>query len=129
MQVQKSFRIESAHRLPNAPEGHPCGRVHGHSFHIEVHVEGAVGETSGWVMDFADIEKAFRPLHEQLDHRLLNEVEGLENPTSENIAIWIWQRLSGRLAGLSKIVVAEAPDCSATYCGESESGLHPTPTQ
>ena len=92
-------------------------------------MQGAAGATSGWVMDFADIEDAFRPLHEQLDHRLLNEVEGLENPTSENIAIWIWQRLTGRLAGLSRIVVGETPDCAATYCGESESGCPPTSAQ
>jgi len=122
MEIHKSFRLDSAHRLPNVPEGHPCGRIHGHSFHIEVHVEGAVGEASGWVMDFADIEKAFRPLHEQLDHRLLNEVEGLENPTSENIAIWIWQRLSGRLERLSRIVVAEAPESICVYAGPDSEG-------
>jgi 6-pyruvoyltetrahydropterin/6-carboxytetrahydropterin synthase len=112
--VFKSFQIEAAHYLPHVPEGHKCRRLHGHSFKIEVHVSGLVAPTSGWVLDFADLAAAFRPLHEQLDHRCLNEVEGLENPTCENLAIWIWERLKPQLAGLAAIIVHET--CTAGCC-------------
>ena len=89
MRIYKQFQIEAAHLLPNLPEEHKCRRLHGHSFSIEIHVEGELGIETGWVMDFADIRKAFRPIFDMLDHRFLNEVEGLENLTSENIARWI----------------------------------------
>src|ERR1041384_1878147 len=97
MEIFKEFTIEAAHRLPNVPEGHKCSRLHGHSFKIEVYVAGKVGEDSGWIMDFADIKQAFQPLFDQLDHHYMNEVEGLENPTSENLARWIWEKLIGDL--------------------------------
>src|SRR5437870_3285890 len=93
MELHKVFTFEAAHRLPKVPPGHKCGRLHGHSFRVAIHVRGRVDEESGWVMDFADIKTAFSPLLEQLDHHYLNEVEGLSNPTSENLARWIWQRL------------------------------------
>jgi 6-pyruvoyltetrahydropterin/6-carboxytetrahydropterin synthase len=117
MEVFKSFSIEAAHQLPNVPESHPCARVHGHSFVIELWVGGFVGGRSGWVIDFADIMEAFRPLHEQLDHRLLNEIEGLSNPTSENLAIWIWERVSTSLRGLSKVIVRETATSGCVYRG------------
>jgi 6-pyruvoyltetrahydropterin/6-carboxytetrahydropterin synthase len=117
MEVFKSFTIEAAHQLPNVPESHPCARVHGHSFVIELWVGGFVGGRSGWVIDFADIMEAFRPLHEQLDHRLLNEIEGLSNPTSENLAIWIWERVSTSLRGLSKVIVRETATSGCVYRG------------
>src|SRR5678815_3369018 len=85
MEIFKEITFEAAHRLPNVPEGHKCARLHGHSFRVAIHVCGTVGADSGWVMDYADIKEAFRPLYERLDHRYLNEIEGLENPTSENI--------------------------------------------
>jgi 6-pyruvoyltetrahydropterin/6-carboxytetrahydropterin synthase len=107
MDIFKVFTIEAAHRLPNVPEGHKCARLHGHSFRIEVHVAGEPAPDTGWVMDFADIKAAFQPLFEQLDHRYLNEIEGLDNPTSERLADWIWQRLEPRLPGLSRVVVHE----------------------
>lgn len=91
--------------------------MHGHSFRIEVHVSGELGEESGWVMDFADLKKAFQPLFEQLDHHLLNDIEGLENPTSENLARWIWQHLSPQLPGLSKVVVQETCNAGCSYSG------------
>jgi 6-pyruvoyltetrahydropterin/6-carboxytetrahydropterin synthase len=91
LDIFKELAFEAAHRLPNVPEGHKCARVHGHSFRLEVHVRGDIGGESGWVMDFADITQAFAPLHEQLDHRYLNDVEGLANPTSENLARWLWE--------------------------------------
>ena len=93
MRLFKEFSFESAHRLPNVPEGHKCARLHGHSFHVRVTVDGLVGERTGWVMDFADLKAAFAPVHDALDHRYLNEVQGLENPTSEQLARWIWRKL------------------------------------
>jgi 6-pyruvoyltetrahydropterin/6-carboxytetrahydropterin synthase len=117
MKVFKSFRIEAAHQLPNVPENHPCARVHGHSFVIELWVSGTVGARSGWVIDFAEISDAFRPLQDQLDHRLLNDIDGLANPTSENLAIWIWDRVSGPLRGLSKVVVRETATSGCAYKG------------
>jgi len=105
MEIFRVFQIEAAHFLPNVPEGHKCRRLHGHSFRIEVHVGGDVGAESGWVMDFADVKRAFQPLFDQLDHHCLNDVEGLENPTSENLARWVWHRLQPGLPGLKRIVV------------------------
>ena len=117
MDVFREFQIEAAHRLPHVPEGHKCARLHGHSFRIEVHVSGELAEPEGWVMDFADLRRAFEPLFEQLDHRCLNDVAGLENPTSENLACWIWQRLRPALPGLSKIVVRETCTAGCIYTG------------
>lgn len=118
MEVFRVFQIEAAHRLPNVPEGHKCARMHGHSFRIEVHVSGEVGDASGWVMDFADLRRAFQPLFDQLDHRCLNDIEGLENPTSENLARWIWARLHPRLPLLSKVVVQETCNAGCVYAGD-----------
>ena len=118
MDVVKTFRFDAAHRLPNVPEGHKCGRLHGHTFVVEIHVSGKVAEEMGWVIDFADIKKVFAPFYDQLDHRYLNDVEELENPTSENIARWIWKRVEPELPGLSTIVVKETPDSGCVYHGE-----------
>ena len=117
MEVFRVFQIEAAHRLPNVPEGHKCARMHGHSFRIEVHVSGPVGDETGWVMDFADLRKAFQPLFERLDHHCLNDIEGLENPTSENLARWIWERLAPILPSLSRIVVQETCNAGCVYTG------------
>ena len=117
MDVFRVFQIEAAHRLPNVPRGHKCSRLHGHSFRIEVHISGPVGQESGWVMDFADLRKAFQPLFDQLDHNYLNDIEGLENPTSENLAKWIWARLKPDLTQLSKIVVKETCNAGCIYNG------------
>lgn len=117
MEIFKFFSLEAAHRLPNVPAGHKCARLHGHSFQIEVYVSGPVGAETGWVMDFTDIKAAFQPIHDRLDHNYLNEVEGLENPTSENLARWIWQYLLPALPGLSKIVVRETCTSGCIYTG------------
>ncbi len=117
MQIFKEFRIEAAHRLPQVPAGHKCARLHGHSFRIGVHVAGPRDAVSGWVMDFADISAAMAPLLEALDHRYLNEVEGLDNPTSENLAIWVWQRLKPRLPALARIVIHETCTSGCEYQG------------
>lgn len=118
MQIYKEFTFESAHLLPNVPKGHKCGRLHGHSFSIKVYVEGPVGDTSGWIMDFGDIKKAFKPIYDQLDHYYLNDIEGLENPTSENLARWIWQKLKPALPELSQLEICETCTSGCVYYGE-----------
>lgn len=115
MDIFKIFHIEAAHRLPHVPAGHKCARLHGHSFRIEVHVRGEPDPQLGWVMDFADIKAAFAPLFEQLDHRYLNDVPGLENPTSEQLARWIWSGLRPRLPALHRIVVHETCTAGCAY--------------
>ena len=125
MEIFKVFTLECAHRLPNVPPGHKCARVHGHSFRVEIHVSGAVDERLGWVMDFADVKAAFEPLFGQLDHHYLNDVAGLENPTSENLAQWIWQRLRPALPQLSAVVVHETCTSGARYTGEPAHGRRP----
>jgi 6-pyruvoyltetrahydropterin/6-carboxytetrahydropterin synthase len=120
MEIFKEFSIEAAHWLPNVPAGHKCGRLHGHSFHIELHVSGPVDPKLGWVLDFADIKKAFKGIEDQIDHRCLNEVAGLENPTSENLCRWLWQKLKPELPTLSKIVVRETCTSGCIYTGELE---------
>ncbi len=119
MDLFKRFSIEAAHRLPRVPPGHKCSRLHGHSFQIELHVEGPVDPILGWVLDFADIGAAFKPLYEQLDHHCLNEIEGLENPTSENLAVWIWDRLKPELPQLSRVVIHETCTSGCSYAGEA----------
>jgi 6-pyruvoyltetrahydropterin/6-carboxytetrahydropterin synthase len=116
-EIFKEFTFEAAHRLPFVSEGHKCFRLHGHSFRVEIHVTGDVGAESGWIMDFGDLKTAFKPLHEQLDHNYLNEIEGLENPTSENLAAWIWARLQPALPGLSRILVRETCTSGCIYEG------------
>jgi 6-pyruvoyltetrahydropterin/6-carboxytetrahydropterin synthase len=118
MQVYKEFTIEAAHQLPAAPVGHKCRRLHGHSFRIEVHVTGIVDPEHGWVIDYADIKDAFAPIHEALDHRFLNEIEGLENPTSENLCRWIWSHLHRSLPGLFRIIAHETCTTGCIYEGE-----------
>jgi 6-pyruvoyltetrahydropterin/6-carboxytetrahydropterin synthase len=113
----QAFRFEAAHRLPRVPAGHKCARLHGHSFKIEVAVRGPVEEGTGWVLDYADIEAAWAPLHAQLDHNFLNEVPGLENPTSELIARWVWERLAGSLPELERVTVFETCDSRCEYEG------------
>lgn len=125
MEIFKEFTIEAAHRLPNIPPGHKCARLHGHSFHISVHVRGPVDPRLGWVVDFADIKQAFAPIEEQIDHNYLNEIEGLENPTSENLARWIWLRLLPALPALSKIIVRETCTSGCIYTGETDPPLVP----
>lgn len=117
MDIFKTFTIEAAHRLPNVPPEHKCARLHGHSFRIEIHVAGEPGVESGWVMDFADIKSAFQPLFDALDHRYLNDIEGLDNPTSERLAMWVWERLKPALPSLSEVVVHETCTSGCRYRG------------
>lgn len=117
MEIFKEFTIEAAHRLPNVPEGHKCARLHGHSFVIVVYVQGEPGEQTGWILDFADISKAFAPIHAALDHNYLNDIEGLANPTSERLCQWIWLKLRDQLPGLSRVVVRETCTSGCEYRG------------
>lgn len=118
MEIFKEFSIEAAHRLPHVPEGHKCARLHGHSFHVALYVEGPLDPRLGWVIDFAGIKAAFKPVFDRLDHRYLNEVPGLENPTSENLARWIWRELKPALPLLSRIVIRETCTSGCEYRGE-----------
>jgi len=115
MDIFKVFHIEAAHRLPKVPPGHKCARLHGHSFGVEIHVSGPTDADTGWVMDFADIKLAFAPIFDQLDHHYLNEIPGLDNPTSERLAEWIWQRLKPALPLLSKVVIHETCTSGCAY--------------
>jgi 6-pyruvoyltetrahydropterin/6-carboxytetrahydropterin synthase len=121
MRIFKELTFEAAHRLPNLPEGHRCRRLHGHSFKVEVHVAGAPDRRLGWVIDFGDIKAAAAPILEELDHHYLNEIPGLENPTSEVLAAWIWKRLAPRLPGLERIVVRETCTTGCVYEGKAGS--------
>lgn len=118
MEIFTELGFEAAHRLPNVSEGHKCARLHGHSFRLVVHLEGPVGDDTGWVLDFADVRSACEPLREQLDHHYLNEIEGLENPTSENVARWVWTRLAPTLPGLAAVTVRETCTSGCTYRGD-----------
>lgn len=118
MEIFRVFRVEAAHRLPHVPKGHKCAEMHGHSFRIELHVRGPVDPELGWVIDFADLADAFNPIFVELDHKCLNEIPGLENPTSEILARWIWERLHPKLPILRKIIVQESPESGVLYEGE-----------
>jgi 6-pyruvoyltetrahydropterin/6-carboxytetrahydropterin synthase len=120
LEIFKEFTFEAAHRLPNVPPGHKCHRLHGHSFRVTLHVQGPVGADSGWIVDFAELTEAFKPIHAQLDHNYLNEVEGLSNPTSENLARWVWQRVRPRLPLLSQVMVRETCTSGCIYRGEND---------
>jgi 6-pyruvoyltetrahydropterin/6-carboxytetrahydropterin synthase len=117
VELRKKFQFEAAHSLPHLPETHKCRRLHGHSFEVEIAVAGPCDAKLGWLMDYGEMAAAFEPLLDQLDHRHLNEVAGLENPTSEHIAAWIWQRLKPRLPGLTEVVVAETCVSRCVYRG------------
>jgi 6-pyruvoyltetrahydropterin/6-carboxytetrahydropterin synthase len=118
MEIYKQFSFEAAHHLPNVPAGHKCGRLHGHSFQVQVHVAGPLDPMLGWVMDYADIKAVVKPVIDRLDHYYLNEIAGLENPTSEVIAQWLWQQLKPLLPQLSKVVINETCTSGCVYAGD-----------
>jgi 6-pyruvoyltetrahydropterin/6-carboxytetrahydropterin synthase len=118
MELRKSFQFEAAHLLPYLPKAHKCRRLHGHSFKVEVVVTGECDARLGWLMDYADISAAFKPIWGKLDHNYLNKISGLENPTSEIVAIWIWKKLKPKLPLLVEVVVAETCTARAVYRGE-----------
>lgn len=114
----KEFIFEAAHRLPHVPEGHKCARLHGHSFLLRIYVTGDVDPRTGWVIDFSEIKQAFMPIYERLDHHYLNDIDGLENPTSEILAAWIWAKLKPALPCLSKVMIKETCTAGCIYIGK-----------
>lgn len=117
VELSVTFRLEASHQLPEAPEGSVCKRLHGHSWVIDVRVAGPVDPETGWLVDYHEIEDAWQPIHDALDHRHLNDVDGLENPTSEMLAIWIWDHLAPALDGLLRITVHETCTARCSYFG------------
>ncbi|MGZ5475322.1 MAG: 6-carboxytetrahydropterin synthase QueD [Thermoanaerobaculia bacterium] len=117
IELVKDFRFEAAHWLPNVPDGHKCRRMHGHSFRGEVAVRGEIDPKTGWVIDFADLRSAVDPIVKRLDHYLLNEIEGLENPTAERLAVWIWQHVAPALPSLFRITIEETCTSRCHYFG------------
>jgi len=117
-ELSRTFRLEAAHRLPNVPPEHKCARLHGHSFRVTLHVGGEVDPRLGWILDYADIDRAFEPLHALLDHRYLNEVPGLENPTSELLARFVLERVQLNAGRLLSVTVAETCLSSCTVYAE-----------
>src|SRR5882757_5893217 len=115
--LERSYRFEAAHFLPKVPAGHKCARMHGHSYAIEIVIEGEVAPERGWVMDFAEIDEHVGTLMRQLDHQVLNESAGLANPTSELRAVWLWEKLAPALSGLSEVAVSETPTSRCSYRG------------
>ena len=116
-EITKAAHFDAAHYIEQGPADHRYRKLHGHSFKVELVVSGEVGADSGWVMDFADVKRAFQPLYDQLDHHYLNDIEGLDNPTSERLATWIWERLKPTLPLLSAVVVHETCTSGCRYTG------------
>ena len=115
--LERTYRFEAAHFLPRVPPGHKCARMHGHSYLVEVGIEGEVDPERGWLMDFAEIDEYAGPIVRRLDHQVLNEIDGLPNPTSELLAVWIWRQLAA-LPGLVEVIVSETPTSRCVYRGE-----------
>lgn len=118
MELFKEFTFEAAHRLPHVPAGHQCGRLHGHSFRVALHIEGEIDPHTGWIRDFAEIKAIFKPFYDQLDHNYLNDIPGLENPTSEVIAKWIWQQVKPLLPELAQVRIHETCTSGCIYRGD-----------
>lgn len=117
MLIFKKFAFDSAHSLPHVPDGHKCKEVHGHTYHLTVFIEGDLDEKLGWVMDFAEIKRVIKPLVDRIDHKYMNDIEGLENPTCEIIAKWLWDRIKPEIPKLKKIQLDETPTSGAVYEG------------
>lgn len=117
MDIFRIYHLQCARRLPALDDTHPCSRLHGHSFRIELTLSGALDPERGWVMDFAEVDSAWHAIHATLDHRYLNDIVGLDNPTSENLAIWLWNSLRPALPLLSRISVMESHDSGCNYYG------------
>lgn len=117
MTIYKQFVFDAAHYLPHVPEGHKCRQVHGHTYHLTVSVTGQLQDHEGWIMDFTDLKAAIKPVVDQLDHTLLNNIAGLENPTAELLARWIWIKIVAQLPGLKRIELQETPTSGVIYEG------------
>lgn len=117
MEIFKKFTFDSAHFLPRVPDGHKCKEMHGHTYHLTVFMEGEPNKEFGWIIDFADIKKVIKPIIDSIDHKVLNNIDGLENPTCEEIAIWLWNKIKPELPLLSKIQLNETPTTGVIYEG------------
>jgi 6-pyruvoyltetrahydropterin/6-carboxytetrahydropterin synthase len=118
MEIYKEFAFDSAHFLPNVPDGHKCKEIHGHTYHLRIYVKGKPIDHLGWIMDFKELKDLVMSLVDQVDHKLMNNIPGLENPTAENITIWFWDRLKPMLPYLSRIELKETPTTGVIYSGE-----------
>lgn len=118
MIIFKKFAFDSAHFLPNVPEGHKCKNIHGHTYHLTVYLEGDLVKDLEWVMDFKDVKDVIKPIVDRLDHNLINDIPGLENPTAERITVWIWDQIKPKLPLLSKIELNETPTSGVIYDGK-----------
>ena len=118
MEIYKDFSFDSAHFLPNVPDGHKCKNMHGHTYKLRVFLKGQPDPRLGWIMDFKELKDIVGPIIDQLDHRLINDIEGLANPTAENITIWIWDKIRPLLSNLSKVELYETPTTGVIYYGE-----------
>lgn len=114
----REYRFEAAHFLPRVPQGHKCARMHGHSYQVTLVIEGEVDPELGWVMDFSALDEHVLPLTSRLDHHVLNEIDGLANPTSELLAVWLWDRLRVTLPLMVELQVAETPTSRCVYRGQ-----------
>ena len=117
MIIYKQFTFDSAHLLPNVPQDHKCRQLHGHTYHLTVFVEGDLQKEMGWVLDFSDLNKVIKPVIELVDHKYLNDIPGLENPTTEIFSIWLWDQIKPALSGLKKIELKETPGSGVIYEG------------
>ena len=118
MEIFKQFTFDSAHFLPNVPAGHKCREIHGHTYRLVVYIEGDLDKHLGWVMDFAELKRVIDPVVKSIDHKLLNNIEGLENPTCERIAVWIWDQIKPGIPLLTRLELHETPTSGAVYCGK-----------
>ncbi|WP_442588923.1 6-carboxytetrahydropterin synthase QueD [Pedobacter sp. AW31-3R] len=117
MIIFKTFQFDSAHYLPNVPTGHKCGGMHGHTYSLKVSISGKPGEYTGWIVDYTEVKKKIKPWIEMLDHQILNTIPGLENPTAENLCLWLWKRIKTDLPGLCRIELNETPTSGVIYEG------------
>ena len=118
MEIYKEFAFDSAHFLPNVPEGHKCKEIHGHTYHLRIYVTGKPDQHLGWIIDFKELKDLVMPLVDEVDHKLMNNIAGLENPTAENITTWFWNRLKPILPALCRIELKETPTTGVIYSGE-----------
>ena len=116
-ELVQTVRFESARRLPRTPPSHPCHNVYGLAFYLDIHVEGGLDPVTGWVFDFAEIDRAMKPLRDRIDHHYLNDIEGLDNPTSEVLVTWIWDHLKPALPGLTQLILKENDVSRVIYRG------------
>ena len=118
MEIYKEFSFDSAHFLPNVPNGHKCKNMHGHTYRLRVVLQGETDPVLGWIMDFKELKDIVSPVIDQLDHKLINDIRDLENPTAENITVWIWKRIKPSLPQLSRIELYETPTTGVIYNGK-----------